>query len=178
MDVDYDDALYHDALKCITTGNHILSIIFTMHNICRQKQKSATTHMINKTKVTSFKVRYSGKDYLIDNDRVEKLWLRIINRHHLIYKNYDPQDKENWYGTMGPYLDMFSAYALRVNELRLGHNNMPISKLEGVHRSFPVTKYGLSGAHHVLLEGTSFPPERRSSIVQSWLDDCMAVHDP
>lgn len=51
--------------------------------------------------------------------------------------------------------------------MRLGHNNMPITKVDGVHKSFPDTKYGLSGAHHVLLEGTSFPPERRSSIVQS-----------
>ncbi|CAB3225845.1 unnamed protein product [Arctia plantaginis] len=68
---------------------------------------------------------------------------------------------------MGPYLDMISAYSLRTNELRLGHNNMPITKADGIHKSFPVSKYGLSGAHHLLLEGTSFPPERRSSIAQS-----------
>lgn len=44
-----------------------------------------------------------------------------------------------------------------------------------------MSKYGLSRAHHVLLEGTSFPPERRSSIVQSlgpmtaWI--CMLTSD-
>lgn len=68
---------------------------------------------------------------------------------------------------MGPYLDMFSAYALRVNELRLGLNNMPISKVDGVHKSLPVSKYSLSGARYALFQGTSYPPARRSSIVQS-----------
>lgn len=78
-----------------------------------------------------------------------------------------PGDSANWYGTMGPYLDMFCGFSLRMNEPRLGHNNFPISKQDGKHKSFPVSKYGLSGAHHVLLEDASFPPERRSSIVQS-----------
>lgn len=38
---------------------------------------------------------------------------------------------------------------------------MPIS------RSFPVDKYGLMRQHHVLLEGSTFPPEKRSSMAQS-----------
>lgn len=167
MDIDGSNETYLGALNCITTGNHVLSIIFTIHNICRQRLKNVSTNMITKTATTSFKVRYCGKDYPITNIKVENLWAQITKENGLEYKNYDVQDNDNWYGTMGPYLDMFSAYALRVNELRLGHNNMPISKSDGIHKSFPVTKYGLSGAHHVLLEGTSFPPERRSSIVQS-----------
>lgn len=113
------------------------------------------------------KIHYKGDDYPISNDIVKGLWIDILKKNGLVYKDFDASDDENWYGTMGPYLDMFSAFALRVNELRLGHNNMPITKQDGVHKSFPVAKYGLSGAHHVLLEGASFPPERRSSIVQS-----------
>lgn len=168
MEIDEtDDADLEDARNSITVGNHIVSIIFTIHNISRQRTKSMTTNMITKTATTSYKVRFNGKDWPVPNETVEKLWADNTKRHGLLYKNFDAQDKDNWYRTMGPYLDMFSAYALRINELRLGHNNMPISKADGVHKSFPVTKYGLSGAHHVLLEGTSFPPERRSSIVQS-----------
>lgn len=75
--------------------------------------------------------------------------------------------EDNWYGTMGPYLDMFAAFKLRMDELRLGHGTMPITKKDGTHTAFQVSKYGLTGAHHILLEGNSFPPERRSSIVQS-----------
>lgn len=106
-------------------------------------------------------------DYSISNEAVKTVRLEILKKHNLVNEDFEAGDDKNWYGTMGPYLDMFSAYALRVNELRLGHNNMPITKQDGIHKSFPVAKYGLSGAHHVLLEGASFPPERRSSIVQS-----------
>ncbi|KAJ8709989.1 hypothetical protein PYW07_009355 [Mythimna separata] len=83
------------------------------------------------------------------------------------YKNFPLDNDENWYGTMGPYLDMFAAFKLRLDELRLGHGTMPITKKNGAHTSFEVSKYGLTGAHHILLEESSFPPERRSSIVQS-----------
>uniref|UniRef100_A0A2H1WVV8 SFRICE_028573 n=1 Tax=Spodoptera frugiperda TaxID=7108 RepID=A0A2H1WVV8_SPOFR len=88
-----------------------------------------------------------------------KMWKEVLKKNNLEYKDFKPEDEQNWYGTMGPYLDMFSAYSLRVNELRLVHNNMPVTKVEGVHKSIPVSKYGLSAAHHVLLEGASFPPE-------------------
>lgn len=173
--------LSEDAMKSITVGNHIVSVIFTIHNVCRQEVKNTTTNMIKKTSATAYKVHYRGQDYSLTNERVKTMWLTTLKINGLEYKDFSPTDNANWYGTMGPYLDMFAAYPLRANELRLGHNNMPITKIDGVHKSFPVSKYGLSGAHHVLLEGTSFPPERRSSIVQSlgpmtaWL--CMLRSD-
>lgn len=132
--------------------------------------------MIKKTTATSYKIQFKGKEHSLTNNKVKELWIKVLKEQNLEYKDFDPTDNENWYGTMGPYLDMFSSYALRVNELRLGHNNMPITEVDGVHKSFPVSKYGSrsmevevvkSGAHRVLLEGASFPPERRSSIVQS-----------
>nr|QMP82250.1 nucleocapsid protein [Lepidopteran orthomyxo-related virus OKIAV178] len=169
MDVEDPDPTnqVEEARLNITVGNHIISIIFTIHNINRQKTKGVETNMIKKTSGTAFKIHYKGNDYPLESEELMKTWERITKENNLIYKEFSQGDTENWYGTMGPYIDMFSAYALRTNELRLGHNNMPITKVDGVHRSFPVSKYGLSGAHHVLLEGTSFPPERRSSIVQS-----------
>lgn len=182
MDVDDDrDQLHVDAQRNITVGNHIVSIIFTIHNVCRQEVKNTSTNMIKKTATTSFNIHFRGNDYLVDNKFIKDKWVEILKGNGLEYKDFSTTDNTNWYGTMGPYVDMFAAYALRTNELRLGHNNMPITKQDGVHKSFPVSKYGLSGAHHVLLEGTSFPPERRSSIVQSlgamtaWL--CMLRSD-
>lgn len=170
MEVDeapHDKKLINEAKLNINVGNHIISIIFTLHNILRQGTKQVQTNMIKKTAATSFKIMYLGKEYLITTDKAKEIWLDTAKKAGLDYKSFDAEDKENWYGTMGPYLDMFSAYALRQNELRLGHNNMPMLKKDGKRDVFPVSRYGLSGAHHVLLEGTSFPPERRSSIVQS-----------
>ncbi|KAG5870166.1 hypothetical protein JTB14_032458 [Gonioctena quinquepunctata] len=77
------------------------------------------------------------------------------------------QDKDNWYGTAAPYIDFSVGNGLRMNELRLGYNTMPITKEGDKSKVFPVSKYGLNGSHHVLLEGCTFPPEKRGSMAQS-----------
>lgn len=93
---------------------------------------------------------------------------KLYSRVGLEYKNYDKDDKNNLYGTMGPYLNFFGTWGLRLNELRIGHSLMPVSKeADGTARLVEVKKYGLNGSHHILLEGCTFPPERRSSMAQS-----------
>lgn len=44
---------------------------------------------------------------------------------------------------------------------------MPITKMGGIVKECKTSEYGLNMAHHVLLEGCSFPPERKSSLAQS-----------
>lgn len=127
-----------EAMKNITVGNHIVSIIFTIHNVCRQEVKSMATNMIKKTSATAYKIHYKGQDYSLTNDAVKTMWTAILKQNGLEYKDFSSTDNTNWYGTMGPYIDMFAAYPLRSNELRLRQNNMPITKLDGVHKSFPV----------------------------------------
>lgn len=85
----------------------------------------------------------------------------------LEYKKFKEGVTANWYGTMGPYLDFFCGFGLRFKELRIGHDKMPITRPDGVTTEFPVRKYGLTGVHHVFLEGFTFPPEKRSSMAQS-----------
>lgn len=51
-------------LKNITTGNHIVSIMFTCHNILRQKTRLESSNMIKKTAETSFKVMYVERIHL------------------------------------------------------------------------------------------------------------------
>ncbi|CAG4941925.1 unnamed protein product [Parnassius apollo] len=143
----------------------ILNIAFGEKNA--NETKSTNTNLVQKRKETSFKIHYLAKDYTLTNDTIHETWKGILTNLGLEYKDFQEGGEANWYGTMGPYLDMFSSYVLRYNELRLGHDTMPITKVDGVHKSFPVTKYRLSGAHDVLLEGSTFPPERRSSIIQS-----------
>jgi hypothetical protein len=161
MDIDTDGGVLEDALNNITVGNYAISIIFKTHNVCRQETK---TGVIKAT--TSFKILYKGKDYPLENDSIKATWIAILKNNDLEYKNFGYSDSENWYVTMGPCLEMFSLYPLRVNELRLGHNHMPITQDGCVYKGFPVSKYRLSGAHHVLLEGVSYPPARKASFVQ------------
>jgi len=74
---------------------------------------------------------------------------------------------EEWFGVAGPYCNFLTGFGLRMKELRLGHSEFPFKKNETVSRSYPIHKFGLNRLHHVLLEGIRFPPERRSSMVQS-----------
>lgn len=58
-------------------------------------------------------------------------------------------------------------HALRFVEMKVGNNNMPIAKDGDRTKSFPVEKYGINGSHHVLFEGSTYPPEKRGSMAQS-----------
>lgn len=162
----------------VILASQITSIIFTAHNVNRQKVKGTNTNMQTKAGTTDYNIHFMGTDYSVPRTEINRIWLEETKKEGLEYKNFPMDNDENWYGTMGPYLDMFAAFKLRMDELRLGHGTMPITKKDGTHTSFQVSKYGLTGAHHILLEGSSFPPERRSSIVQSLGPyDCFSLHD-
>ncbi|KOB72774.1 Uncharacterized protein OBRU01_12276 [Operophtera brumata] len=121
MDVDGATNLREKLLECITVVNHITSIIFSLHNVARQKTKSkAISNMVAKRADTSFKVRYKSQDYPLPTEKLTATWATVTKANSLNYKDFGQGDNENWYGKMGPYLDMYSAFALRVKELRLG----------------------------------------------------------
>ncbi|KAK9873561.1 hypothetical protein WA026_022974 [Henosepilachna vigintioctopunctata] len=63
---------------------------------------------------------------------------------------------------------MWVANSLRMTELRVGHSQMPIGKNGETVQSFPVEKYGLNGSHHILLQGCTYPPEKRSAMALSF----------
>ncbi|KAK9887401.1 hypothetical protein WA026_022337 [Henosepilachna vigintioctopunctata] len=54
---------------------------------------------------------------------------------------------------------------LRYDELGFGHSTIPMRKTPIKVNPSSVIKYGLSDAHHILLGGSSIPPEKRSSTV-------------
>lgn len=168
MDVDAaaDPAL--DAVKDLSVCAQITNILFTLHTICRQVAMGRTdTNAAKKTLTTAMTVSYNGKEYQQNRDMLIEVWKAIVLGVGLEYKKFNDNDDDNWYGTMGPYLDFFCGFGLRLKELRIGHDKMPITRSDGVTTEFPVRKYGLTGAHHVLLEGCTFPPEKRSSMAQS-----------
>lgn len=65
---------------------------------------------------------------------VHKIWVKVTEDLLLEYKNFPLESKDNWYETMGLYLDMFAAFKLRVDELRWGYGIMPITKKDGTHK--------------------------------------------
>lgn len=72
-----------------------------------------------------------------------------------------------WNGVAAPFLTFISAFNNRMNEVRTGCDTMPISKTATETKAIKVSQYGLSPAHHCLLDGISFPLHKKSSLAQS-----------
>lgn len=151
----------------INVGSQILNIVFTCHNILRQRKAGTTGNMDKKSDAKDFTVTHLGVNYSVTKEEALKVVEAAAKTVGLVYKKYDTKDKENWFGVVGPYLNFFAGFQLRSVELRVGHSNMPFKKIQGVSQSYPVFKYGINGGHHILLEGCTYPPEKRSSMAQS-----------
>ncbi|KOB74833.1 Uncharacterized protein OBRU01_04679 [Operophtera brumata] len=140
-------------------------------NLTVQRRQKAIgrilTNVQQKSVTTDLAITMGGRKFGKSREALESIWKAAVNEAGLEYKKFEEADGDNWYGTMGPYLDFFAGFGLRMKELRIGHSKMPLTKHEGSLIEFPVSKYGLNGAHHVLLEGCTFPPEKRSSMAQS-----------
>lgn len=76
-------------------------------------------------------------------------------------------DKNHWFGIAAPLLTYLCAHKLRMDELRVEHATMPVKRSGGVESYIGTKSYGMTSAHHILLEGISFLPEKRSSMAQS-----------
>lgn len=159
---------YEEKLN-LNLSHGITSILFTCHNVCRQKANQTTSgNMAKKAAKTSHSVSCRGQTGQVTHANALKAWMDAVKENGLEYKNFHKDDKENWYGTMGPYLNFFGTWGLRLNELRIGHSMMPVAKdADGTIKQVEVKRYGLNGSHHILLERCTFPPERRSSMAQS-----------
>ncbi|GLV38106.1 hypothetical protein CBL_10073 [Carabus blaptoides fortunei] len=145
----------------------VLKALMFVHNILRTRANGFTSNAANKSTITSFTVTSKGLQYSKHNVLVIETWTNTVENIGLKYIKYNPNDPENWIGTMSPYLNFSGAIGLRLNELRLGHSMMPIGKVVNFTDASKVSAYGLQGMHHILLEGITYPPERRSSMAQS-----------
>jgi len=152
----------------INISIQLTNIIFSMFTISRQKANGISGASERKAKAKkSFSITSRGINHTIQFDDAETACKDAATKADLVFKRYQPNDPENWYGTAAPYLDFFTAHGLRITELRVGHKNMPLSKVGDKSTAFQVEKYGINGSHHVLLEGSTYPPEKRGSMAQS-----------
>lgn len=93
-------------------------------------------------------------------------WIAALAKNNLKYEKYSMKDKENWHGTMGPYLCIFNLFNARFHELRNGYR-IVIGKEKDTQKCLQPSQFGLHPFHSVLLEFSSLAPEMRSSIAQS-----------
>jgi hypothetical protein len=116
------------AVRNINLNAQISNIFFTCHNILRQRASRYMGNMEKKSQDKDFIVTYFGKSYNVQGEESINLVKKTATFHGLEYKNYKPDDKENWLRIAGPYLCFFVGFGLRIAELHIGHSNIPIKK--------------------------------------------------
>lgn len=83
------------------------------------------------------------------------------------YKKPDEGNQNHWYGTISPIICFLNLFKTRVNELRIGHGSFTTRRKDGISYQVSVSQYGFYPAHHMLLEGISLTPEKKSGMAQS-----------
>lgn len=132
----------------------------------RDKRVAAFLSLVGtETKLKEFTVTKKGKKMSLTPEKVTTLVKEPATEVGLKFTKPTDPDSE-WYGTAALYLNFFLAFQLRLQELRAEDSNMPINKESGASKVFPV-KYGFNESHHIILEGCTFPPEKRSAMAQS-----------
>nr|QMP82368.1 nucleocapsid protein [Dermapteran orthomyxo-related virus OKIAV170] len=150
----------------INLGIQVLNILFTTHN-CLRQNANQNGKMAEKVSGTGFVITSGASEYKMTYEAATKIVLEEATKQKFAYEKSSQQKRVEWYGTVGPYLDFLGTYQLRLRELRLGHLAYPVQKNKDEIREIPITEFGLEGSHQPLLEGITYPPEKRASQVQS-----------
>lgn len=138
----------------------------TLHNVLRQQSNANKIGKLAEKVPESLTATIEGEAKTFDAKAALDLVKVTMSLYGLDYK-YDGPSPPEWYGVAAPFLTFMSAFNNRMNEVRTGCDTMPISKTATETRAIKVSQYGLSPAHHCLLDGISFPPHKRSSLAQS-----------
>ncbi|CAG4958057.1 unnamed protein product [Parnassius apollo] len=85
----------------------------------------------------------------------------------LEYTQSNRSDNNHWYGIANPLFNILSAFKIRYDEIRIGVSRIPVGKKGNTTDYVDISQYGLTPAHHVLLEGSTYKPERRSAMAQT-----------
>lgn len=144
----------------------ISSILETGHRLLRQRANGMGT-LSDRMATIQPTIKYLQIERKMTWEGVCSILSTTHNKFGLSYTRPGLRDTTHWWGTASPFWQFICGFTLRENELRVGHSNFTVRKTAGVESTVAVEAYGLSGAHHVLLEGISFPPEKKSSMAQS-----------
>lgn len=153
-------------IRNVALGDQIMSAIYSAHLMKRQE---ANGYIGKITDHKDKKLEFTCENYILNMTLCEIAAIMVETFTAFKLKYLKPKDgeKNHWFGVIAPLLTFLCAHKLRRDELRVGHGNMPVNKTKEEEKYVTVKSYGLEGPHHILLEGISFPPEKRSSMTQS-----------
>lgn len=149
----------------ITASHQIMSILQGGHNILRKMANFKMSTHPNMGLTATVTIGSNSHNVLYktvtDMMRVEA---------HNLGLEYTPSnrtDNSHRYGIGNPLFNILSAFKMRYDEIRVGVSRIPVGKRGNTTDYVDIAQYGLTPAHHVLLEGSIYKPERRSAMAQT-----------
>lgn len=154
-----------DSFGNITASHQIMSILQGGHNILRKMANfRISTHP---NLALSATVTIGGSSYNKTYEEITTLMKGVATTAGLEYTQSNRADNNHWYGIANPIFNILSAFKMRFDEIRIGVSRIPVGKRGETTDYVDVSQYGLTPAHHVLLEGSTYKPERRSAMAQT-----------
>lgn len=152
----------------ITAMSQVTSHIHTLHTVMRQEANPRGGGRVALNLGEQLTVHYGATTKIAATMAIKTETADIFNVYGLEY-NEQAAGRDGWYGMMAPFLTFTTCFNLRMNEVRNGCDQFTVSKDRDTNtiRSVRVSQYGLSGKHHMLLSGITYPPIKRSSMAQS-----------
>lgn len=150
----------------LTAMAQITSHIATLHTAKRQTTNPRSTGDVNSLIDETLSIHWGTEEREAEANALETIMVNVFHVYGLNYSadNYGPN---HWYGMMSPLLTFMTAFPLRMNEVRTGCDQFTVGKNENRIQSVRVNQYGLDGKHHLLLDGITYPPVKKSAMAQS-----------
>nr|QMP82198.1 nucleocapsid protein [Hemipteran orthomyxo-related virus OKIAV191] len=152
----------------INLSENVSAALLNAHNCLRQATngKGSLSSKVGTTTFCYIDPTNIVRECSINKDRMEEILKSCLNVFGL---RYTPQAE--WIGIASPMFAFIVGFKARRQELRIGNSDLPVSKggtgATTITNTIPISEFGLTQAHNVLLEGITYAPNLKSMMAQS-----------
>ena len=154
-----------EELYNITAMAQITSHIATLHTALRQTTNPRSGGAVDSKISDELSIHWGATTKTASTAALRTRMIDVFTAYELNYsaENFGPN---HWYGMISPFLTFMTAFPLRMNEVRTGCDQFTVGKSNNRIQTVRVNQYGLDGKHHLLLDGITYPPVKKSAMVQ------------
>lgn len=147
-------------LQNISVGIAVFNICYTIFRAAKVEITNPTSSFLDRAKRLDYKVEFLGNTHTISYADASAILKAIRTKYGL---EFDRNATNRWIGVWTSITGIIAAYDGRRKEIRVGSSAFKMSQ----EMFTSLEDMGLTKTHEVLLEGVTFPPEKKSSIAQS-----------
>lgn len=150
----------------ITVMSQISSHLLTVHTILRQISNVNGGGRVESNVGESITIHFADNERSVGINAAKSAVTKVFQAYVLQYI-LESQNKDHWYGMIAPLMTYIVAFNLRMNEVRVGCGQFTVVKKDSKTLNIRTSEYRLIGKHQILLDGITYPPDKRASMAQS-----------